>query len=108
MTPASILGATLQMRLCRYVKLSHMPSRSLGTCQPLSGKWGRGKFIIKCDRKGDRSNPLARIPDWSFVDGRPAAPSSHMNTHMELQKQICKRIVLLRSEMANAKGSMND
>ena len=78
-------------------------SRSICTSVSLHGKWKKGEFVIWKHWKGDRSNDIVRIPDWSYADERPMPPGINMNVNMELQRQICKRIILLRKEMAVAK-----
>ena len=47
--------------------------------------------------------PLADTPDWSFLDGRPAPPGTLATQRKAIQRQICERIILLLSEIAEAK-----
>lgn len=78
------------------------PAARISASATLSGKWKAGEFRKLRNTKGDRTSELVKLPDWSFTDGRYAEPGLHMNMHKELQRQICRRILLLLDEMDEA------
>ncbi|XP_075716809.1 large ribosomal subunit protein mL52 [Rhinoderma darwinii] len=50
-------------------------------------------------RSGSEYGPLTDLPDWSFVDGRPAPPWKGQTRRKEENKELASRIVMLSNEI---------
>ena len=53
------------------------------------------KQYVNFQKRGDFKD----IPEWSFLDGRPAPPGMAKTRRREAQKQICLRIIELNREI---------
>ncbi|KAM4049122.1 large ribosomal subunit protein mL52 [Anomaloglossus baeobatrachus] len=50
-------------------------------------------------RSGSEYGPLTDLPDWSFVDGRPAPLWKGQNRRKEENKELASHIIMLSNEI---------
>lgn len=56
-------------------------------------------------RSGNEYGPLTDLPDWSYVDGRPAPATKGQQRRAQRQRVLNERILRLMREMDDAKDA---
>ncbi|XP_039262791.1 large ribosomal subunit protein mL52-like [Styela clava] len=100
MAACAITARGISVALCH----PNIHIRCLSCTSAALARWKKNEFRLKKhnNRVGDRSSDMVTIPDWSFSDGTPSPPGLYANKNMEIQKQICKRIIIFLDEMKKA------
>ncbi|XP_076811805.1 large ribosomal subunit protein mL52-like [Clavelina lepadiformis] len=80
--------------------------RTISTTQLCFGRLKKGD--LKKERGLNKGyGPMVDTPDWSYADGRPAPPGVRATARREIQKQICRRIIELNSDINRATNKVS-